>query len=483
MKRLLFVCLSLFILVISLSPSLASKNQSCKVVQRACTLGLSESNNLLEDIELCKECCSFNSNSIATTTGIRCKNRCIKACESNAGEDPDEDEILGKQDNCPLVSNPDQKDVDHNGKGDACDLFYCCEDSSLTFPLSKCTKKTIEECRVEGNIVVGSIEPRRKSEKRKNNKEENITFGISLLRSQVTGSNTVNFGGESMLIVNTGFFPFDNSQGPLTGFNDFNCQDLNLIFAPPPGFPGGSFEVGPAANGFETGFRETVYIDGDNPSTTALHDFPTIDPFTMIPFDPSMGDQLGLSLFTQDPVFNDSFFDIFVDLDFNGNCHSSLATSSSGGATSSGGGTVVTTTSSGGTTSSSGNFVAMLQEVINMSTVPGMTYMATTYDCDDFANDLEQELDMAGYDATFTTLWRDNGMTGHAVTDVHTTSGGIIFVEPQNGMIIDLDESMDGMVGYRDGTHSDEIMLTEGMSEIEVYMDRNSAVMAGVTLD
>ena len=50
-------------------------------------------------------------------------------------------------------------------------------------------------------------------------------------------------------------------------------------------------------------------------------------------------------------------------------------------------------------------------------------------------------------------------------------------------MIINLDENMDGMVGYRDGTHSDTTMLTEGMTEIEVYMDRDTAAMAGVPID
>lgn len=130
-------------------------------------------------------------------------------------------------------------------------------------------------------------------------------------------------------------------------------------------------------------------------------------------------------------------------------------------------------------------FIAMLQDVVNMSTVPDMTYVPTTYDCDDFASDLEIELDMQGYDASFTILYRNDGMavTGHAVTDVHTTSGEIIFVEPQNGMIIDLDEDGDGIIGFNNDMHNMTFMATEGMSHIEVYMDLNGAVTAGAPID
>lgn len=404
--------------------------------------------------------------------------------------DPDNDGVAGKNDNCPLVNNPEQKDVDGNKIGDACDLFFCCEDSSLTVPLSECAKKTIKSCSEEGNVVIGCLAPKTRKSSSKTDSRELISSAPILL-NQVSGQNVINFGTGAMpstIMISTGFFPFNNSQALLTGFSDFACDDLDITFTPPAGFPGGAFEIGPAANGAETGPRSTFQINGDMSSIVTLNNFPIIDPITGQPFSPQMGDQLGISLFAQNQVFADSFFNVFADLDFDGGCRSPLGASSSGGVvggTSSG---AVANTSSGAAASSSGDFISMLQNDLSMSTVPvtqgGMAYMAGTHDCDDFAEELGMDLMGKGYDTTFTAIWRDNGMTGHAVTDVHpTSSSGIVFVEPQNGMIINLDENMDGMVGYRDGMHSEAVMNTEGMAEIEVYMDRDEAAMAGVPVD
>jgi len=71
--------------------------------------------------------------------------------------DPDGDGIAGRNDNCPLINNPDQVDGDKNGTGDACQLFYCCQDSSLTVPLEECKRKTIDSCSKEDGIVLGGI--------------------------------------------------------------------------------------------------------------------------------------------------------------------------------------------------------------------------------------------------------------------------------------------------------------------------------------
>lgn len=74
-------------------------------------------------------------------------------------EDPDGDGIAGRNDNCPLINNPDQVDADKNGTGDICELFYCCQDSSLTVPLEECERKTIDSCSKEDGIVLGGIPP------------------------------------------------------------------------------------------------------------------------------------------------------------------------------------------------------------------------------------------------------------------------------------------------------------------------------------
>ena len=37
--------------------------------------------------------------------------------------DDDNDTVLDKQDNCPLVVNADQENMDNDPEGDACDLF------------------------------------------------------------------------------------------------------------------------------------------------------------------------------------------------------------------------------------------------------------------------------------------------------------------------------------------------------------------------
>jgi hypothetical protein len=129
-------------------------------------------------------------------------------------------------------------------------------------------------------------------------------------------------------------------------------------------------------------------------------------------------------------------------------------------------------------------FEQRLQEALNMSMVTSMEY-GEDYDCDDFAGDLEQELEGQGFMSTFTAIWTDDGsetVPGHALTDVHGP-GGVVWVEPQTGEIVDLDEDGDGNVMASDGTHSDEFMASEGMSQIEVYEDKAAAGKAGVPID
>ena len=136
-------------------------------------------------------------------------------------------------------------------------------------------------------------------------------------------------------------------------------------------------------------------------------------------------------------------------------------------------------------TESQDDFLDRLQKAVDMSKIPSMEY-GDDYDCDDFAGDLEEELEGEGFHATFTAIWTDDGsdpVPGHALTDVHSPDGGIVWVEPQTGEIVDLDEDGDGKVMASDGTHSDEFMATEGMSQVEVYEDKASAGKAGVPID
>lgn len=138
------------------------------------------------------------------------------------------------------------------------------------------------------------------------------------------------------------------------------------------------------------------------------------------------------------------------------------------------------------TTESNEDFLKRLQDAVSMSKVPSMDY-TEDYICSDFAGDLEEELEGEGFNATFTAIWTDTDpksktVDGHALTDVHTPDGGIIWIEPQTGEIVDLDEDGDGKVMASDGKHSDDFMATEGMSQIEVYDSKDAAAMAGVPM-
>ncbi len=128
------------------------------------------------------------------------------------------------------------------------------------------------------------------------------------------------------------------------------------------------------------------------------------------------------------------------------------------------------------------------------------TYVRTTYDCDDFADDMEVALTAKGYTATFTVYycwdsifegepdaWRmpweytPSLLRGHAVTDIHH-GGRVIWLEPQNGQVgIKLDFDNDGRTEY--ATNHNSRALTDGNYRIEVYPSRAAAERAGVVLD
>ena len=128
------------------------------------------------------------------------------------------------------------------------------------------------------------------------------------------------------------------------------------------------------------------------------------------------------------------------------------------------------------------------------------TYVRTTYDCDDFAGDMEEALTARGYTATFTVYycwdsifegepdaWRmpweykPSLLRAHAVTDIHQ-DGRVIWLEPQTGQLgIKLDFDNDGRTEY--ATNHNSRALTDGNYRIEVYPSRAAAVRAGVVLD
>lgn len=155
-----------------------------------------------------------------------------------------------------------------------------------------------------------------------------------------------------------GFFPFSNSQGAVDAFG--TCSTPDFFFDGPPGLSGSTLEVGPAANGFETGSRQILVFDMDgNLSVEFTSAFPLSNPSTMVAFDPSMGDILGLS-FVPGPGFPSGSTVLMITTTFN--CDDGMTTSStstSGTATTSSGSTVATSSgstagSSSGAASSSG---------------------------------------------------------------------------------------------------------------------------------
>ena len=136
------------------------------------------------------------------------------------------------------------------------------------------------------------------------------------------------------------------------------------------------------------------------------------------------------------------------------------------------------------------SLLANLTRDIGASNISSRVYNATTYDCDDFADDLEQWLQNLSYDATYTYFIKYKDAIGtvdysHAVTDIHLPDGSLIFIEPQTGKIINLDFDGDGKVGanrnlnpYKNGYHP-----TDDNAKISVYNSAAAATAAGAPRD
>ena len=136
------------------------------------------------------------------------------------------------------------------------------------------------------------------------------------------------------------------------------------------------------------------------------------------------------------------------------------------------------------------SFMTNLTRSIASSNITTRTYNATAYDCDDFADDMEQWLQTHGYNATFTQFVKYVGANSstidyvHAVIDVHLPDGSIIWIEPQTGRVINLDFDGDGNVGanvnqpYRNGHH-----VTDDNAKIYVYDSAAGAAANGAPRD
>lgn len=312
---------------------------------------------------------------IQSTVGIdEDENNVLDVCNS----DPDGDGIARADDNCPLIKNPRQVDLNQNGVGDSCDLFICC-DSVDPEARDLCEKRTIKSCREDDGVVIDCIGPLPK------------------------GKPTLSEGIVTFTVIERDFFQMAGE--PVTS-----------------------------------------------------HDY----------------------------LFDGTLTNTSGGTTSAGN---TLTGNTSSGGTSSGntsGGTTIGDMSNPTTMESNEDFLKRLEEAINMSEIPSMEY-TEEYVCGDFADDLEQELEAEGFDATFTAIWTDDGsksdsVAGHALTDVHSPDGGIIWIEPQTGEIVSLDEDGDGKVMASDGKHNADFMASEGMSQIEVYDDKESASKAGVPM-
>lgn len=127
----------------------------------------------------------------------------------------------------------------------------------------------------------------------------------------------------------------------------------------------------------------------------------------------------------------------------------------------------------------------------------GGAWVKDTHDCDDFADELEQALEVFyPGQATFTCIWEINKdkywwqfwepdlIKGHALTDLHH-NGQTLWIEPQwsaaQGAVgINMDKDGDGMVEYATSPGSG---ATDGCFRIEVYDSRAACEAAGRVLD
>ena len=100
-----------------------------------------------------------------------------------------------------------------------------------------------------------------------------------------------------------------------------------------------------------------------------------------------------------------------------------------------------------------GKNITELKNDLAANTISEKTHVPGTYDCDDFARDLEDDLEALGYQVTIKLVywWEWNGTAwvwwGHGVVNVHLDGGVVVTIDPQNDQ--DVTSTYDG---DRDGT-------------------------------
>ena len=131
----------------------------------------------------------------------------------------------------------------------------------------------------------------------------------------------------------------------------------------------------------------------------------------------------------------------------------------------------------------------LIMEYIRGLGIHDREYEDDTYDCDDFASDLEEALEEISEGlGTFTYMAcdydEDAGTYGwaHAVTDVPLPGERSFWVEPQTAQVTDLDRDGDGRVEY-DTDFSNYPTPTDGDCFIAVFENAQAAVDAGLDLD
>lgn len=120
--------------------------------------------------------------------------------------------------------------------------------------------------------------------------------------------------------------------------------------------------------------------------------------------------------------------------------------------------------------------------------IPDRDYVPDSYDCDDFADDLEKAFEeLLPGAGTFTYIACDfdaetgNYTSAHAITDVHG-GGAVAWIEPQTGQPVDLDKNGDGNVTFAlDFSGYPE--PTDGGCFIAVFESAEAAQDAGLQLD